>query len=79
MPRTNLAGDKYKDKDLGELIRRYKYGKDLNNTEAGKLIGVCERTWRAYMENPGNIPLKKLRLIQRKLQIPKEEMLPFLM
>ena len=40
MPRVKLAGDTYLDKDLSELIRRYKYGKKLNNVEAGKLVGI---------------------------------------
>lgn len=79
MPRVKLAGDTYLDKDLVELIRRYKYGKKLTNAEAGKLIGVAERTFAKYMEHPEIMSLKTLRTIQRKLGIPKEEMYPFLM
>lgn len=79
MPRVKLAGDVYKDRDLSELIRRYKYGKGLNNNEAAAMIGVCERTWRNHMENPAQIPLERLRAIQKKLGIPKEEMLKFLL
>ena len=79
MPRTNLAGDSYKNKDLSELIRRYKYGKGLNNEQAGKLVGISERTFAKYMSQPEVMPLKVLRKIQRKLQIPKEEFLQFLM
>ena len=78
MPRTKLAGDAYKDKDLAELIRRYKYGKGLNNEQAAKLIGVCPTTWKAYVSAPGKIPLEKLRKIQQKLGIPKEEICRFL-
>lgn len=78
MPRVKLAADSYKDKDLAQLIRRYKYGKDLTNAEAGRMIGVCEGTWKNYMNDPARIPLGKLRPIQRKLQIPKEEILPFI-
>lgn len=79
MPRVNLAGDQYRDKDLGELIRRYKYGKALTDAEAGKLVGISDKTWRRYMLEPGRIPLHVLRAIQRKLQIPREEMLTFLL
>lgn len=79
MPRVNLAGDKYRDKDLGELIRRYKYGKDLTDAQAGKLVGISDKTWRRYMLEPQKMPLRVLRKIQRQLQIPKEEILPFLM
>lgn len=77
MPRVKLAGDTYKDKDLSQLIRRYKYGKNITNKQAGQMIGVCESTWKNYMNDPTLIPLGKLRLLQRKLQIPKEELLPF--
>ena len=79
MPRVKMAADSYKDKDLRELIRRYKYGKGLTNLEAARMIGVCEATWKNYTDTPGRIPLDKLRAIQKKLQIPKEEILPFLM
>lgn len=78
MPRTPLAADKYKDKDLCELIRRYKYGMDLTNASAAKAIGVCESTWNNYLTDPGRIPLKKIRAIQKKFRIPKEEMLRLL-
>lgn len=79
MPRVKLAGDTYLDKDLSELIRRYKYGKKLNNVEAGKLVGVAERTFAKYLEHPENMSLKTLRLMQKKLQIPKEEFLATLL
>lgn len=79
MPRVKLAGDTYLDKDLSELIRRYKYGKKLNNVEAGKLVGIGERTFARYMEKPGMMPLSVLRLMQRKLQIPKEEFLRYIL
>lgn len=79
MPRVKMAGDSYLDKDLAELIRRYKYGKKLNNAEAGKLVGIGERTFARYLEKPGMVPLSVLRLMQRKLQIPKEEFLKCLL
>lgn len=79
MPRVKMAGDCYLDKDLTELIRRYKYGKKLNNAEAGKLVGIGERTFARYLEKPGMVPLSVLRLLQRKLQIPKEEFLKCLL
>lgn len=79
MPRVKMAGDCYLDKDLAELIRRYKYGKKLNNAEAGKLVGIGERTFARYLEKPGMVPLSVLRLMQRKLQIPKEEFLKCLL
>lgn len=79
MPRVKLAGDSYLDKDLSELIRRYKYGKKLNNVEAGKLVGIGERTFARYMEKPEMIPLRILRQMQRKLQIPKEEFIRYLL
>ena len=79
MPRVKMAGDSYLDKDLAELIRRYKYGKRLNNAEAGKLVGIGERTFARYLEKPGMVPLSVLRLMQRKLQIPKEEFLKCLL
>lgn len=76
MPRVKLAGDTYRDKDLTQLIRRYQFGMALTNTDAGKLIGCCEKTWRNYMDKPSAIPLGKLRMIQKKLRIPADEMLP---
>lgn len=79
MPRVKLAGDSYLDKDLSELIRRYKYGKKLNNVEAGKLVGIGERTFARYMEKPEMMPLRILRQMQRKLQIPKEEFIRYLL
>lgn len=79
MPRVKMAGDSYLDKDLAEMIRRYKYGKQLNNAEAGKLVGIGERTFARYLEKPGMMPLSVLRLMQRKLQIPKEEFLKCLL
>lgn len=78
MPRVKLAEDSYKNKDLSELIRRYKYGKGLNNEQAGKLVGISERTFAKYMSQPEVMPLKVLRKIQRQLQIPKEEFLGYL-
>jgi predicted DNA-binding protein (UPF0251 family) len=79
MPRVKLAGDSYLDRDLVEVIRRYKYGKGLNNSEAGKLVGVAERTFARYLENPEMMNLKTLRMLQRKLQIPKEEFMQYLL
>ena len=79
MPRVKMAGDSYLDKDLAELIRRYKYGKKLNNAEAGKLVGIGERTFARYLENPEMMSLKTLRQMQRKLQIPKEEFVQYLL
>ena len=78
MPRVKLAEDSYKNKDLSELIRRYKYGKGLNNEQAGKLVGISERTFAKYMSQPEVMPLKVLRKIQRQLQIPKDEFLGYL-
>lgn len=78
MPRVNLAGDVYKDKDLVSLIKRYKYGSDMTNAEAAKAVGICEATWTNYMAEPGRIPLKVLRKMRKAFRIPKEEMLPFL-
>lgn len=79
MPRVKLAGDSYLNKDLVEMIRRYKYSKGLNNNEAGKLVGVGERTFARYLENPEMMSLKTLRQMQRKLQIPKEEFVQYLL
>ena len=79
MPKVKLAEEAYKNKALSELIRRYKYGKKLNNVEAGKLVGIGERTFARYMEKPGMMPLSVLRLMQRKLQIPKEEFLRYIL
>lgn len=79
MPRVSLAGDKYQNKDLAELIRRYKYSKGLTNTTAGKLVGVCDRTFARYLEQPGTIPIGVLRIIQKKFQIPKEEMIKYIL
>ena len=79
MPRVNLAGDVYLDKDLSSLIKRYKYGNDLNNAEAGMLIGIGERTFAKYLEQPDKIPLHILRKIQRNMHIPKEEFLRYLL
>lgn len=78
MPRTKLGANKYKDSDLVELIRKYKYGKALTNAEIGKKVGISERSWNNYMSDPGRIPLRVLRDLQKVLQIPKDEMLPFL-
>lgn len=78
MPRTKLGELKYKDKDLTELIRRYKYGKALSNAGIAKKVGISERSWNNYMADPGRMPLRILRSLQKVLQIPKDEMLPFL-
>lgn len=78
MPRVKLAEDGYKNKDLSELIRRYKYSTGLTNEQAGKLVGVSERTFAKYMAEPDTMPLKVLRKLQRRLQIPKEELTKYL-
>ena len=78
MPRVKLAGDRYKDQDLAELIRRYKYGKRYTNEEIAKKVGICERSWDNYMKDPSRMPLRVIRAMQRVLQIPKEEMAAFL-
>ena len=49
MPKVKLAGDRYKDKDLSELIRRYKYGKDMTNADMAKAVGVCQTTWKNWL------------------------------
>lgn len=79
MPRVKLAEDSYKNKELAELIRKYKYSKDLNNAEAGKLIGVAERTFAKYLEHPEVMSLKTLRLLQKRFQIPKSDFISALM
>ena len=79
MPRVKLAGEVYKDKDMAELIRRYKYGKRLTNADMAKIAGIGQTKWKSWLADPSLIPVGKLRLIQKKLQIPKEELLPFLM
>lgn len=79
MPRVKLAGDIYRDSDLAQLIRRYKYGKDLSNAEAGKLLGIGERTFAKYLEKPETMSLQMLRKVQRRLEIPKEDFLRCLM
>lgn len=79
MPRVKLAGEAYKDKDLSELIRRYKYGKSLTNVDIAKKLGVCATTWKGWLADPTKMPLGKLRLLRKYLCIPKEEMLPFVM
>lgn len=78
MPRTKLGADTYKDQDLVRLIRRRKYELDLTNRQAAKLIGVSETTWRNYMACPGKIPLNKIRAIQKKLGVPREDMAGYL-
>lgn len=79
MPKVKLAGDRYKDKDLSELIRRYKYGKDMTNADMAKAVGVCQTTWKNWLSAPEKIPLGKLRTIRVQLGIPKEEMTAFLL
>lgn len=79
MPRVKLAGDNYRDSDLSELIRRYKYGQQLTNADVGRLIGVGERTFARYLEQPETMSLHILRKVQRRLKIPKEEFLKCLM
>ena len=79
MPRVKLAGEVYKDKDLSELIRRYKYGKNLTNAEMAKMMGVGQTKWKSWLSDPTLIPIGKLRLIRKHLCIPKEEMMQFLM
>ena len=78
MPRVKLAEDSYMNKDLSELIRMHKYGKRLSNEQAGKLVGISERTFAKYMAEPEVMPLKVLRKLQRRLQIPKEELTKYL-
>ena len=78
MPRVKLAGDQYKDKDLAELIRRYKYGKNMTNADMAKAVGVCQATFKSYLADPTKISVGKLRDIRKVLQIPKEDMIPFL-
>lgn len=79
MPRVKLAGEAYKDKDMAELIRRYKYGKSLTNADMAKMMGVGQTKWKSWLSDPTLIPLGKLRLIRKKLQIPVEEILPLVM
>lgn len=79
MPRSKQMEDLYKNKDLTEIIRRYKYGKGLSNAEVGKLIGVAERTFAKYLEQPDTMTLKTLRTIQKRLQIPKDEFISALL
>lgn len=77
MPRVNLDGygEIYKDKQLMELLRAKKSGKGLTNATAGKKIGVCDKTFAKYLECPSLIPLGVLRKMQKKLEIPKEDLL----
>lgn len=79
MPRVKMAEEAYKDKDLVELIRKHKYGKNLTNAEIAKKVGVGQTKWKSWLADPTLIPLGKLRLIRKLLGIPKEDMLPFLM
>lgn len=79
MPRTKLSAESDKNKDLSKLIRKYKYAESLNDEEAGKRIGVTGRTWSRYMNAPENLSIKTLRKIQKKLNIPKDEMIPFIL
>lgn len=79
MPRVKLAEEQYKNNDLAKLIRRYKYGEGLNNTQVGALIGVGERTFARYLENPGLMSLATLRKLQKGLKIPKEEIMQFIL
>lgn len=79
MPRTKLSAESDKNKDLSKLIRKYKYAEALTDENAGKLIGVTGRTWSRYMNDPENLSIKTLRKIQKKLNIPKDEMIPFIL
>lgn len=79
MPRTLLGADSYKDKDLVEVIRIYAWRSENTIKHVAELIGVSESTMHRWMKNPGDFPLAKLRLIQKKLKIPAAKMAEFLL
>lgn len=79
MPRTLLGADTYKDKDLAELFYIYKRRKGFTFDKCAEFLGVSNYTAKKYFREPSQAPLEKLRLIQRKLDIPAGKMNEFLL
>ena len=70
MPRVKLAGDTYRDRDLAELIHIYQRRAGLTGKKMSELLDISESTYYRWMRFPEIIPLKQLRMMQRKLNIP---------
>lgn len=77
MPRVKYIGARNvkKSAQLGALLMGKKQYMALTFSEIGEKIGVCKDTVSTEFRNPERIPLGRLGLYAKALDLPKEDVI----
>lgn len=74
MPKVQLTQEEQMALELQALIQKYMVLRQLTARDLWTGLGMSKPTWYKKMRNGGNFTLTELRMLQRRLRIPGEEL-----
>lgn len=74
MPKEKLTQEEQMELQLQALIRKYMVLRGLKSADLMKGLGMAKPTFYKKIKNGGSLTLTELRMLQRRLRIPGEEL-----
>lgn len=74
MPREKLSQEEQMELQLEALIQKYMVLRQLKAKDLWPGMGMSKPTWYKKIKNGGSFTLTELRMLQRRLRIPGEEL-----
>lgn len=74
MPKGKLTQEAQMELELQALIRKYMVLREITSAELMQGIGMTKPTFYKKIKNGGSLTLTELRMLQRRLKIPGDEL-----
>ena len=74
MPKEKLTQEAQMELELQALIRKYMVLRGLKSADLMQGIGMTKPTFYKKIKNGGSLTLTELRMLQRRLKIPGDEL-----
>lgn len=74
MPKEKLTQEAQMELELQALIRKYMVLRGMKSADLMQGMGMAKPTFYKKMKNGGSLTLTELRMLQRRLKIPGDEL-----
>lgn len=74
MPKEKLTQDEQMELQLEALVKKYMVIRGLKAPELMRGMGMSKPTYYKKIKNGGSLTLTELRMLQRRLRIPRDEL-----
>lgn len=74
MPKEKLTQEAQMELELQALIRKYMVLRGMRSADLMQGMGMTKPTFYKKMKNGGSLTLTELRMLQRRLKIPGDEL-----